>query len=239
MRHDAAARLGASVTHRTLSRIVTALLMTVLTTSVCFAQSPYVGASLGADITRFDGVVGESSDGSGEALSWALKVGTPVVSHFGVELEFSRPQAISQDTSQPITYLPALANLGSAIGTVPDIAFPSFSVRTSQRNTTIATTAWVRQQVSPRFSMQYHGGIAFVRVTREFSYDFPTGFLSSIASSLLPRSSTTIEYNVGPIVGADARIGMTEHAWLVPGVRFEGLSGGWLVRPAVGLAWEF
>jgi hypothetical protein len=219
-----------------------ACVLAVVGAAPASAQSPYVGASIAADITRFDGVAGEASPGSGEAFSWAIKVGTPVVSRFGVELEFSRPQEISrQESTQPIP-LEAAIGVGSSIGSLPQFIIPSFSVRTAQRNTTIATTAWVRQEVTPRFSMQYHGGIAFVRTSREFSYDFPIaeiGILGDIASSLFPRSNTTIDYSVGAIVGADARIGMTEHAWLVPGVRLQGLPDGWIVRPSIGVAWEF
>jgi hypothetical protein len=51
------------------------------------------------------------------------------------------------------------------------------------------------------------------------------------------------EYGVGPVAGIEARIRMTEHVRLVPGVRIHGLGGpiseGWLVRPSVGLSWAF
>jgi hypothetical protein len=40
-------------------------------------------------------------------------------------------------------------------------------------------------------------------------------------------------------VGFEACIGLTEHVNLVPGVRLHGLENGWLLRPAVGLEWEF
>jgi hypothetical protein len=208
--------------------------------SLALAQSPYVGASLGSDVTRFDGVADVASPGSGEALSWAIKVGTPVASRFGVELEFSRPQEITREDGSDVIPL-AASGLGAALASYPNVILPSFNIRTSQRNTTIATTAWVRQQVTPRFSMQYLGGVGFFRINRSYSYEFPKGIVipTDIASAIFPRSNTSIEYGAGPLVGAEARVGMTEHAWLVPGVRFQGLTDGWVVRPFVGIAWEF
>lgn len=206
-----------------------------------YAQGPYVGASIGSDVTRFDTVSGQDAPGAGEAVSWALKVGAPVASRFGVELEFSRPQRVTQTDSGPIIYAATPLSAVAAAAGVPisNVILPSLGVRTSQRNTTIATTMWVRQEVTPRFSMVYLGGVGFFRTTREFAYDFPVGFASTAIASILPRSSTTIEYGAGPVAGVEARIGMTDHLQFVPGVRMQLLTGGWLVRPSAGIAWDF
>jgi hypothetical protein len=59
----------------------------------------------------------------------------------------------------------------------------------------------------------------------------PTGFPSFTAK--------TVNYGVRPLVGFEARITLTEHADLVPGIRLHGLENAWLLRPAVGLAWNF
>jgi len=218
-----------------------ALLLIAVGVSPVFAQGPYVGVSLGSDITRFNGVADQSAAGEGEAVSWQLKIGTPVASHFGVELEFSRPQEVTRTDSTPIaTYSFTATSAIAAIGGPADLFLPSVSVRTAQRNTTIAPTFWVRQTITPRFAIAYLGGISFFRTTTEFSYDFAsTGRPNVFAPTLLPRPTRSIEYGVGPVVGLEGRIGMTEHLQLVPELRMQTLTGGWLVRPSVGISWDF
>ena len=54
-----------------------------------------------------------------------------------------------------------------------------------------------------------------------------------------PYQSTTVIYGVSPLAGVESRISMTEHLQLVPGVRLQVVEDGWLIRPAVGLAWTF
>jgi hypothetical protein len=220
---------------RLVQMMVGAVLVSAAVVHPCFAQGPYVGASVGSDITRFNGVDGQNSTG-GEAVSWQLTVGTPIVSHFGVELEFSRPQELTQTDSGPIIYSAAATAALAAIGIPVDFA-PS--IRTAQRHTTIATTMWVRQTITPRFSLSYHGGVAFFRTTNDFSYNFETPPPRVLAPTLLPRSTRTIEYGASPVVGIDGRIGMTEQLQLVPALRMQTLSGGWLVRPSVGVQWDF
>jgi hypothetical protein len=224
-----------------VGRIAAAVVLCGAMAAPAFAQGPYVGASIGADIARFSGTDGVDASGTGEAFSWAIKVGTPIASRFGVEVEFSRPQEITQSDQLPIRILnePSVL-LAEVIGAPSSLIFPPFEVRTSQRNTTIATTAWVRQEVTPRFSMAYLGGVSFVRTSYEFAYEFaPLPFVNTVSPTILPRSSRSTQYSVAPIVGAEGRLGMTEHMVLVPGVRMQSLSGGWLVRPSVGVQWEF
>src|SRR4051812_17401685 len=144
-----------------------------------FAQGPYVGASIGADIARFSGVDDGGNTGSGEALSWSLRIGTPLAERFGVELQFVRPQEIThEDGPQSLPLTGALGSVGFAAlatpaGTqlTPLVPTINISVSTAQRHTSLGTTAWVRQQITPRVAMVYLGGIAFSRVTRRFSYD--------------------------------------------------------------------
>jgi hypothetical protein len=51
--------------------------------------------------------------------------------------------------------------------------------------------------------------------------------------------STTISYGTRPLAGVEARIGFTSHVRLIPGVRLQGITEGWLLRPYVGLGWFF
>ena len=41
------------------------------------------------------------------------------------------------------------------------------------------------------------------------------------------------------MVGVEGRIRMGGKVDLVPGLRLHGAQGGWLIRPAVGLSWNF
>ena len=231
----------------TIVRVLTVALFTGLITAPAFAQGPYVGASIGADIARFSSSDGFDNPATGEALSWALRLGGPIGSRFGVELEFARPEEIEKDQTPDVRILAAVSDLlgqSNTIG-VPNVGtaiFPpiNFSVRTSRRNTTLTASVWARQEVSRRFSMVYLGGIGFNRIEQLYEYNFGGGpRLNPLLPTILPRSTRTTEYSVGPMVGVEARVGMSDHLRLVPGVRLHALQSGWLVRPAVGLAWEF
>src|SRR5688500_5865962 len=66
-----------------------------------FAQSTYVSASVTGDIVRFSGseVAGiNGTPGSGEAIGFALRVGTPLGTAWGVEAEFARPSEITTES---------------------------------------------------------------------------------------------------------------------------------------------
>jgi hypothetical protein len=239
----------------TIVRLVTVALLTGLVAAPVYAQGPYVGASIGADIARFTSSEGYDNPATGEAVSWALRLGGPIGSRFGVELEFARPEQIENDQTPDFRILSALgggtisgildvapSNVTSTTVVVPGTAiFPvPFSVRTARRNATLTASAWARQEVSRRFSMVYLGGIGFNRIEQVWEYNFGSGNrVNPLIPTILPRSTRTTEYSVGPMVGVEARVGMSDHVRLVPGVRLHGLQGGWLVRPAVGLAWEF
>jgi hypothetical protein len=232
----------------TIVRVVTVALLAGLFAAPAYAQGPYVGASIGGDIARFSSSDGFDNPATGEALSWALRLGGPIGSRFGVELEFARPEQIENDQTPDVRILATVSSLlgipsttivGPNVGTA---IFPpiNFSVRTSRRNTTLTASAWARQDVSRRFSMVYLGGIGFNRIEQVFEYNFGGGGrVNPLIPTILPRSTRTTEYSVGPMVGVEARVGMSEHLRLVPGIRLHALDGGWLVRPAVGLAWEF
>jgi len=232
----------------TIVRVATVALLAGLVAAPAYAQGPYVGASIGADIARFTSSDGFDNPATGEALSWALRLGGPIGSRFGVELEFARPEEIKNDQTPDVRILAAVSDLlgipSTTIG-LPNVGtaiFPpiNFTVRTSRRNTTLTASAWARQEVSPRFSMVYLGGIGFNRIEQVYEYSFGGGGrVNPLIPTILPRSTRTTEYSVGPMVGVEARVGMSDHLRLVPGVRLHGLDGGWLVRPAVGLAWEF
>ena len=224
------------------------------------AQSGYVGAFLVADVARFDQYdrTGRDDSGNGEALGFALRAGTGLGSRWGLELEFVRPGEIENDFSPDVfplltattTQLPSIPGLPDAVRYDP-LVFPTLSYRyhTSQRNTTLTTSLWVKQEISARFSLAYLGGIAFGRTSREIevTYESIRPTLPSIPSlptlptipSILPTITESTTYDVGPMVGVEGRIRLGGQVNLVPGIRLHAIEGGWLIRPAVGLEWIF
>lgn len=52
-----------------------------------------------------------------------------------------------------------------------------------------------------------------------------------------PTTTKLRTYTAAPVVGVDARVALTDHASIVPGML--ALNGGLIVRPAVGLRWRF
>jgi hypothetical protein len=217
-----------------------------LSTSPAAAQPPYVAASAGVDVSRLDhteGVGGASGPG-GEAVAFALRLGVPLGARWGVELAYTRPAQVTSETSFgfPIplatggTLLPGLVAEPAAA-----LLFPSFDVGvlTERRNTTLDAAAWLAQDTGTRVTLVYLAGLSFSRITETVSYRFPS---RPIGITIPTTSTRTTSYGVGPVVGFDARIGLTDHVIIVPGLRLHaigGIANGWLVRAATGLGWTF
>jgi hypothetical protein len=227
------------------------LVIFTLIAAPAFAQTPYVGAAVGMDVARYDHVEFPGSgdfDQSGEAVAFSLRLGTPIGPSWGVELGFTYPSEIERENSQgfPIPLLAAasLAGVGAGVALPQgsNLTFPVFEASTEfeRRNVTIDTVAWFAQSVGSRVDLVYLGGVAFNRVVEEVTFRFnrrPTGLI-------VPTSTRTVSYDVGPVAGMEARIGLTDHVRLVPGIRLQGVGGtttqgGWLIRPSAGLVWQF
>jgi hypothetical protein len=212
-----------------------------------FAQGGYIGAFLVSDVVRmnqYDSTLRDS--GNGEALGFALRLGSSLGAKWGVELEFVRPGEITTEQSPQI--LPLLATTpnvsvpslpGLPVSVYDPLTFPSFSYqfRATQRRTTLSAAVWARQEISRRFSLAYLGGVAFGRTNSEVEISY-----LPIRPTILPISpaiSESVIYDVGPMVGVEGRIRMAGQVDLVPGLRLHAIDGGWMIRPALGLAWAF
>jgi hypothetical protein len=222
------------------------LLLALLVPMPALAQGAYIGASVTGDVLRLSSQnidTGADFSGSGEAIGFALRLGTPVGSIWGVEAELARSSEIRwQDdfSARPSTALTFTGTVDVySVSTVP--AIYSYSLKTRQRMTTFSTSAWVRQQVSQKVSLVYLGGLAFSRMAREAELSFvplPNIIFVGVARPVLaPQTTKSIDYGTHPVAGVEAKIALTEHVEIVPGIRLMGLGSGWLVRPAVGIGW--
>jgi hypothetical protein len=232
------------------STLAAAALLTAAASSAS-AQGAYVSASLTGDVLRLNAVEGVRGSGSagGEAIGFALRLGTELGSKWGVEAEFARPAEIDSDLSPGViplaldsTVSPTLPGVAPVPGS--SVVFPPFTYRyrTSQRTTTIATGIWARKELSRSVSLMFIGGAGFHRRTQDSSITFEPGpiYILPAVPAIYPVTSTkTIAYDTGPFAGVEGRIAFTTHAHLVAGVRLHGLEGGWLLRPSAGIGWNF
>jgi hypothetical protein len=219
--------------------------------STASAQSTYVGASFIGDVVRTSGSGFGDSAGNGETFGGALRVGTPLGQHWGVELEFARTGEIEM---MPFGVFPAggIEWSSGASGsfsftdvTTSALIFPAPRFESERRLSTISTLVWWNHELSDRVSLVYLGGVAFTRTTWEvrISYpDFPVPPFPLGRPTILPPPDLNQEmtsYDADVAVGFEGRIGMTDHLRLVPGIRLHTISGGWAIRPGVGLQWAF
>lgn len=230
---------------------VTMVVACLLAASSAGAQGVYVGGAVGAEAVRTSSTESGGityDNGSGDAFAGAIRVGTFLTDHVGLELEYFRPGEIETDGGGPI-YLaddPLLAysftggrfgDLG--IPTLPSIISQSMSVRAS----TISALLTARQSLSGRVDLVALGGVGFSRVVRETEFGFPGGILPLPASIQRSYSTRTTQYAAGPVVGIEVRAGMTDHAQVVAGLRLHALGqavlDGGMIRPSIGLTWKF
>lgn len=103
----------------------------------------------------------------------------------------------------------------------------------------VATLLRFRSAAHGRVRLGYLGGLSFVRLHRRFHTEAPEG----TPAGLIPRPDERVDYSAAPTVGLDARIAITEHLSVVPGIqacvfRFADESG-LVVRPRVSVRWGF
>ena len=223
----------------------------LLAASSAWAQGVYVGGAVGAEAVRTSTTESGGityDNGSGDAFAGAIRVGTFLTDHVGLELEYFRPGEIETDGGGPI-YLtddPSLAYsftdagvVGVGLTSFPSLVSQSVRVRTS----TMSALLTARQSLSGRVELVYLGGVGFSRVVHEIEYGFPRGILPGAPAIQRSFSSRTTQYAAGPVVGIEVRAGMTEHAQVVAGLRLHALGqavlDGWMIRPSIGLTWKF
>lgn len=220
----------------TVSRLLAGLFIVApFLAAPALAQEPYVGIALVGNVVRSSGF----GDADGETLGWSLRAGTPIGERWGVDAEFVYPGAVDSTTALD----PILTGIGFSSpppGSLSLLPYPYEQSRSS-RHSTFSASGWVRQRAGDRMELMYHGGVVFALFERALQVRYPElPAFPGLPPIRLPNIDTsTRSYGVGPLVGMDARIRMTDHLRLVPGVRLTGFNGLLIVRPAVGLHWVF
>lgn len=197
-----------------------------------------VSAALVGEIVRSDGaiidyVTGEPRDGEG--LTFSLRLDRALGARWGVELEYVHGAELKTEISRRgLMIPPELA--GAAIFDSSMLVPGSYTSTYATRWSTIAPMLWYRQPIGSRTSLVYSAGMAFGIAKSEST----SAYLGLPNQNTIPASTIKYtSYTINPVVGFDARIGMTDHLSVVPGIRLLGGDGGILLRPAAGLRWEF
>jgi hypothetical protein len=203
-----------------------AAMLVIVWTGTAFAQSAYVGVDLVGDVlrsTHSESSLGLDVPSGGEAIGFGLRIGTPLGSHWGIELAFTRPGEIETEFSGAIPLASSaeiLTTIARAAGNLTATQlFPSplpYRLRATQRHSTLSTTVWFNQTLSSKVSLVYLGGMGFYRNTYESESRFdilPAGIISPI---VFPSLTKTVTYGVRPLAGFEARVHLTDHVDLVP-----------------------
>jgi hypothetical protein len=210
------------------------------------AQSTYVAAGVGADFVRMGGVEARGVEESrgGEAFAWSLRLGVGMTDAWGVEFGSDFSSEIEHEIRGGFP-LPLLGRqVVSGIAVPPGTTLPIFesTLRVSRSLGTLDAIAWLAQPVGSRARLIYLGGVAFTRTVEDTDFSF-TRQGAVVLPMIAPSSTRTTTYGAGPVVGLEARLDLTTRAFLIPGIRLQGIGGGtgggWLVRPAVALGWRF
>lgn len=209
-------------------RVVCTALTLMVTAVPAAAQPPvaeraYATVGLVGDVKRFSGDPAESTL-DGQVAGGAVAIGTFIGSRWDLQLGldmggFSRTQHPRDITLQRDTI------------TLTSVA--------ENQVLSVATLLRFRASSHGRLRLGYLGGLTFVRLHRKFHTTAPAG----TPSALIPKPDERVDYSAAPTVGIDARIELTEHLSLVPGLhacvfRLSDESG-LLVRPRIGLRWAF
>jgi hypothetical protein len=224
---------------RTVSMFVVCLSSFVFPTDAA-AQAPYVTAAVSVDIVRGSGVRGLEPTG-GEALGGTLRIGSPIGSVWGVELEVGRSGDIRRGAPVQLARW-VVDSMQPPINRVTAI-FPPPAIKADSQLTSFTTALWWRQRVNDRFDLRYLGGATFARTRVRMEVDFPWQpfplFDRGLESVSRAVEQDAVDYSVGVTVGIETGITMTDHLRFVPGVRLFSVSSSWIVRSGVGLEWTF
>lgn len=186
-------------------------------------ESAYVTGGMLLDVKRFSG---DPSEGvlDGNVSGGAVAVGTFIGSRWDLQLGVDA-------TGFSRTERPRVVTLQKE----------SFTLTSVVENQVVTVATLLRFRAAPhgRLRLGYLGGLSFIRLHRKFHTTADDG----APAGLVPKPDQSVDYSAAPTVGLDARIALSTHLSLVPGIyacvfRFAEQSG-FLVRPRIGVRWAF
>ena len=190
---------------------------------VPIAERAYVTAGTYLGVKRFSG---DPTEGilDGEAVGGAIALGTSIGSRWDLQVGLDLSGFSQTRRPRDVTFQRETITLTSVA---------------ENQVLSVATLLRFRSSAHGRLRLGYLGGLSFVRLHRRFHTDAPHG----TPAGLIPKPNERVDYSAAPTVGIDARIALTTHLSVIPGVyasvfRFADESG-LLVRPRVGIRWAF
>ena len=217
------------MTRRRPRLLFVAVSLLVLSSAPARAQNvvperAYVTGGAFVDVKRFSGDPTIATlDGSSAGA--AIAVGTFIGSHWDLQLGLDVTGFSRTERPRTVTLQKTVISLTSI---------------TESQVLSVATLLRYRAAPHGRFRLGYLGGLSFIRLDRRYS----TAAEAGTPEGLIPRPDERVDYSAAPTVGLDARIGLSRHLSLVPGIyacvfRVAADESALLVRPRIGLRWAF
>jgi len=187
------------------------------------AESAYVTGGTFVDVKRFSGDPNESIL-DGTAAGIAVAVGTSIGSRWDLQVGLDAGTFSATARPRDVTFQRETITLTSIA---------------ENQVLSVATLLRFRSAAHGRVRLGYLGGLSFVRLHRRFHTEAPEG----TPTGLIPRPDERVDYSAAPTVGLDARIRISDHLAVIPGVhacvfRFADESG-LLFRPRLSVRWAF
>jgi hypothetical protein len=235
-----------------------ALLVLVTATSASAQSGVYVSGAAFADVREFGsydsngtGSLFRLTDNSATGAGGSLRVGTWLHPRWTLELGIDAATTTSVETTDDII-----------IQIVPPPPAGQFDLETTTKFTSASVVAGYHPPAMKRVRLGYLAGFAFVRARHTDDYldspsltigsDFSfgiTGSIGGITGGLpirLVEAKREIRQNTGAVVlGFEAAIDVVKNLAIVPEFRamtFSSVAGGpgtFLIRPGVGVRWQF
>ncbi len=186
-------------------------------------ERAYVTGGAFVEIKRFSG---DPSEGilDGNIVGGAIAVGSHIGSRWDVQVGVDTTGFSRTERPRSVTFQRR-----------------KFMLTSIAENQVVSVSSLLRYRAAPhgRVRLGYLAGLSFVRLHRRFH----TIASERTPAGLIPRPDQNVDYSAAPTVGLDARIALSAHLSLVPGIHAcvfgFGNDSGLLVRPRVGLRWTF
>lgn len=183
----------------------------------------YVGGTLIGDIKRFSGDISDPLF-DGQTIGGGVVVGTALHRRLDLQFGVDVPRFTATSRDRLVTFQRNTITLQSI---------------TANQTLSFTTLVRVRGASRGRVQLGYLGGLSIVRFRRDNHTEAP----ENTPSALIPKPDGTVDYAAGPTVGIDARIELSSHLSLVPGLYASVFSladtNGVVIRPRVSMRWMF